>query len=182
MTDRQAPPRVRIIALGQAVAGDDGAGLAVLEALEQRIDDTGTGREGLDLVRARDASELCDLVCDVGRVILLDALTGAGPPGRILVASVEDLSARPSSELSTHGLGVRQAIELSRVASPDRACKDIRVVAVTIDPPAAYSTALSPAVERAIPEAVAAIVQLLARAAQRGTAHGEASAPAEPAP
>jgi hydrogenase maturation protease len=52
--------------------------------------------------------------------------------------------------VSTHGLGVAQAIALARAVAPDAVAPAIRIVGITIAPPARYVQALSPVVTAAV--------------------------------
>jgi hypothetical protein len=71
-------PRARVIGLGQALAGDDGVGLAVLE----RLGAAGVP-DGVELVSARDESALLALLETPAPVVLLDAVLG-GRPGEVV--------------------------------------------------------------------------------------------------
>ncbi|KYF91531.1 hydrogenase expression/formation protein hupD [Sorangium cellulosum] len=151
----------RIIGLGQRAAGDDAAGLAVLEALR---------RQGLpgdaELVEARDASALVSLLQTPATVVVVDAVL-ASPSGEVLDLSLSDLAAGAPVPVSTHGLGVAQAIELARIAAPDRLSPDIRIVGVSIgrpchpEPRALAELGLSPEVAAAVPRAVARVLSFL---------------------
>ncbi|WP_437841477.1 hydrogenase maturation protease [Sorangium sp. So ce1153] len=151
----------RIIGLGQRAAGDDAAGLAVLEALR---------RQGLpgdaELVEARDASALVSLLQTPATVVVVDAVL-ASPSGEVLDLSPSDLAAGAPVPVSTHGLGVAQAIELARIAAPDRLSPDIRIVGVSIgrprrpEPRALAELDLSPEVTAAVPRAVARVLSFL---------------------
>ena len=68
---------VRVIGLGQRVAGDDGVGLCVLDALEQ------DPPAGVELCRVADAAQLVELVQGAERVVVVDAAVAAGPPGTV---------------------------------------------------------------------------------------------------
>ncbi|WP_437603102.1 hydrogenase maturation protease [Sorangium sp. So ce590] len=163
----------RVIGLGQRVAGDDAAGLAVLEALRRRGPPSGA-----ELVEARDASALVSLLQAPATVVIVDAVL-ASPSGEVIELSPSDLAAGAPVPVSTHGLGVGQAIELARLTAPDRLSPDIRIVGVSIsrpcqrgsgrrapagDPePRALEQAdgLSPEVAAAVPRAVARVLSFL---------------------
>jgi hydrogenase maturation protease len=147
--------RARVIALGQAAAGDDGVGLAVLERLRER----GTP-EGVELVRAPDDSALVTLLETPAAVVMLDAILGT-PPGEVLELSPAELAHRTARALSTHGMGVPEAVALARVLAPDAVSPSIRVVAVTIEKPAHYAPQLSAAVAAAVPRAVERVLALV---------------------
>ena len=61
---------------------------------------------------------------------------------------------------STHGIGVMQAIELARIAHPDRIAKRIHVLGVTIQSASRTGKGLSAAVQNAVPVAAARALDL----------------------
>jgi hydrogenase maturation protease len=139
---------LRIIGLGQALAGDDGAGSAVLRALRtQRLP------QDIELLEIADPSALVELCESAAAILLLDAVLGK-PAGELVELSVEALSARAPAGVSSHGLGVTQALGLARALAGDRAFPAVRIIAITIEKPERYARELTPAVAAAVPRAV----------------------------
>ena len=157
-----------VIGLGQPIVGDDGVGHAVIDWLR---------REGLPqsvTVRtAVDATDLIGCLACTGPVVVVDAVLGAGPAGRVLVLDPERL-ADGARTVSTHGMSVAQAIALARVLSPPGAGASVRIVAITIESLARGAPGLSAPVAAALPQAVAAVRSLLEDAGGRGRASGQA--------
>lgn len=145
--------RTRVVGIGQPVAGDDGVGHAVLDALAaQDLPDD------VELVRLREASALLPLLEQAGDVIIVDALVGAGDTGRVVVLETHELSSRALSAVSSHGLGVVQALELARALGSE--APRVRFVGVRITAPSAYRQGLSDAIAKAVPTAVERILSL----------------------
>lgn len=149
--------RARLIGLGQAAAGDDGVGLVVLDRLQAR----GLPDE-IELLRAADDSSLITLLEAEAPVVLIDAAVAA-PPGEVLELTPDELAAGCLRAVSTHGMGVAQAIALARMLVPDRVSPSVRIVAVTIALPRRYQQELSPAVAAAVPRAVDRVLALVGR-------------------
>jgi hydrogenase maturation protease len=147
--------RARVIALGQAAAGDDGVGLAVLEALRAR-----GVPAGVELVRAPEDVALVSLLETPAPVVLVDAVLGH-PAGEVLELGLADLGGRGARAVSTHGIGVPEAVELARTLAPEAVAPSVRVVAVTIERPTRYAQCLSPAVAAALPRAVERVLALV---------------------
>jgi hydrogenase maturation protease len=147
--------RARVIALGQAAAGDDGVGLAVLEALRrERLP------PDVELLHAAEDSALVTLLATPAPVVLVDAVLG-GLPGEVIELVPEELDASGFRPVSTHGLGAARAIALARTLAPDAVSPAIRIVGITIALPARYVQVLSPAVAAAVPRAVARVQALV---------------------
>lgn len=146
--------RTRVIGLGQLAAGDDGVGLAVLDALR-----AAPLPRDVELVAAPDASALVDLLAGADAVVLIDAVLG-GTPGAVLALSLEDLAQRGAPTFSTHGLSVPQAIELALVLGNGPA-PVLRIVGVVVERPSGPGVGLSPAAAAAVPAAVARVRALI---------------------
>ncbi|MBK8995799.1 MAG: hydrogenase maturation protease [Myxococcales bacterium] len=147
---------VRVIGLGQRAAGDDGVGLCVLDAL------AANPPNGAELHPVGDPARLVELLQGADRVVLVDAAVGAGPAGGVLALGLAELAEAPLSPVSTHGIGVRQALELARVLAGG-ALPEVVLLAVAIEPPSGYATELSGPVAAAVPVAAAKVRELLAK-------------------
>lgn len=139
--------QTRVIALGQAAAGDDGVGLAVLDCLRTR----GVPRS-IELTCATEESALVDLLQTDATVVLVDAVLGT-PPGEVIDLSPEQLASCGARPISTHGIGVAQAINLAHVLHDGTISRNIHIVAVTIARPRGCGQRLSRKVAAAVPRA-----------------------------
>lgn len=142
--------RARVVGLGQIAAGDDAVGLAVLDRIRQMGPPQGT-----ELVAARDATALVELLQTERRVVVVDAVVGHSCVGEVLELSEKALTAglggpRP---LSTHGVSLQQAVALARMTACGVLAPEIVLVAVAIAPPERFTTGLSPEVQAAVPVA-----------------------------
>jgi hydrogenase maturation protease len=156
--------RGRVIGIGQEAAGDDHAGLAVLEHLRAR-----GVPEGVELLRAAEPSALVPLLETPAPVVLVDAVL-ASPAGEVLVLEPEALEQRGFSSVSTHGLGVAQAVALARLLSPAAVSPSIHIVAVSISRPERFRQGLSPEVATAVPLAAERVLQALTPTQEPGHA------------
>jgi hydrogenase maturation protease len=146
-SSKGVPARARIVGLGQAAAGDDGVGLAVIEWLQAH-----GVPEGVELLRAREDSALIDLLDTDVPVIVVDAVLHE-PAGEVLDLMPGELAARTLLPLSTHGMGVPEAIELTRLVATRSIAPSIRIVAVSIARPRRYRQHLSAPVAAAVSRA-----------------------------
>ncbi|MCG8381587.1 MAG: hydrogenase maturation protease [Gammaproteobacteria bacterium] len=102
---------MKIIALGNRNAGDDGAAIAAAEQLT--LDATPppeiifAGRPGTGLLDLLDGNE---------PVILLDVVQGSGKPGTITTLSLSKLTQRLASspQTSSHGFGPTEVLSLAQ--------------------------------------------------------------------
>jgi hydrogenase maturation protease len=147
---------VRIIGVGQQWAGDDGVGLAVIRGIRE-LDPR------LDTVEVEEPTRLIDLLTDgADPVVIVDGLDDA-PAGRVLMINSGQRDPRAQRLLSTHGVGVMEAIELARIAHPERVARRIFIVGVTIQQTSRGGEGLSPAVEAAVPRAAAKVLEIAIR-------------------
>jgi hydrogenase maturation protease len=137
------------------MAGDDGVGVAVarrVREFEQRAD--------IEVIELTDPSALVPLLTDgASPVVLIDALVDGGEPGRVIHLAA-DRDAPGARLLSSHGVGVRDAVEIARSLEPEHVAERIEIVAVTIARPSRYCDALSPAVAAALDRAAALALEL----------------------
>jgi hydrogenase maturation protease len=140
-----------IVGIGQPAAGDDGVGLVVAQALAAR---------GLATRQGADASIVLALVAAGRRVVVVDAVAG-GRPGTVLQLDLAALDDGPAP-LSSHGLGVADALALARILYGARVLDGVAIVGVAIERPRGGSFGLSPAVAAAV-EPAAALAAALAR-------------------
>jgi hydrogenase maturation protease len=145
----------RVIAMGQTAAGDDGIGFAVLDRL--RRDGVPAG---VELLRADEDTALVALLETPHSVVIVDAVLGS-PPGRVVELATAELAASGVTPVSTHGVGVAQAIALAHAVAGVDVAPSIRIVGITIERPARYQQGLSPAVAAAIEPAAARVRSLL---------------------
>jgi len=147
--------RARVFGLGQPAAGDDGFGVAVVRALRER----GVPR-GVEVQHLSDPSSLAALLDANVPVVIVDAVLGS-PPGELLALTPDELATRAPLRVSSHGLGITEAIGLVRVLDAGADLSEVRIVAVTITRPAGYRYGLSAEVAAAVPRAADRVLQLL---------------------
>lgn len=126
-----------VVGIGDEAAGDDAVGLAVAREVRAL---------GGDARLAADASLVLALIGDGARVVLVDAVLGGGPPGRILELDASALATGPVP-LSSHGLGVAAMLELARALYGDH--RRLAILGIVIET-AARGIGLSPAVAAAV--------------------------------
>jgi hydrogenase maturation protease len=144
-----------VIGLGQRFGGDDAVGLAVLA----RLAELGGGEE-LEQVEVEDATQLIEALLTPRRAVIVDAVLGAGEPGRVHLLSPDALARGALSAVSTHGLDVAQAIALARRLYPDTVSPRIQLVGVEIARAERFQQGLSPALAAAVDRAAEAVIAL----------------------
>jgi len=144
--------RAVIVGIGQLAAGDDAIGVLVARVLAER---------GFETRACADASVVLALLEAGRRVVVVDAVVGGGPPGTVLRLDPGDLAGGPAP-LSSHGIGIADAIELAGTLYGERIAAAVAIVGVAIDRPQRAAVELSPAVAAAI-EPAAVLAAGLAR-------------------
>ena len=149
---------VRVIALGNRHASDDGAALRAADALE-----------GQQVVPAgRPGAGLLDLLAAEGPIVLVDVIRSGAAPGSIVQLSLSELAraAVSGAPVSSHGFGAGEALELGHALGrplPDGCF--VGIEGSRFEP----GDRLSPPVEAALPALVAALREAV-RKATRGIA------------
>lgn len=143
---------VLVLGAGNPLMGDDGFGLAVLEALRQDFEFPAT-------VRLEDGGtwgmNLLPLVEDAAALLLLDAIDVGAAPGALVRLEREALPRSLAHTLSPHQIGLQEVFALCalRGTMPARAValgvQPFRIEpGLDLSPPAA--AALAPTAERAV--------------------------------
>lgn len=96
--------------------GADRLGWAVIDALRQR-----NLPQPVRLASCAQPGELSVLLLEAAHAIVLDAMLGSGPAGRIHRLAIADLP-DVAQKVSSHGIGLREAIRLAAALGfePDR--------------------------------------------------------------
>jgi hydrogenase maturation protease len=168
-----------VLGLGNPILGDDGVGWRVLDELQARLEGSAlpfSGAGGAQVVggRSDDAPRieldrlalgglrLMERLVGYERAILVDAIaTGCVRPGTVRCLRLDDLPAPADARLaSPHDTSLGAALDLGRQLGA-RLPAAPWVVAVEAEPGFEFSTQLSPAVARAVPDAADAVVRLL---------------------
>jgi hydrogenase maturation protease len=156
---------VRVIACGNADAGDDAAGFEAVRLARPALE----GLPGVEIVEAGPGLRLLDLLNDADSVVVVDAVRtkgGVRKAGSLVSVTLPDDGPAYQFSLSSHGFGLTEtvglAVALGRVPH-------VVVVGVEVDDVAA-GRPLSPPVRAALPDLVTVIVDEVERsvAAQEG--------------
>jgi hydrogenase maturation protease len=101
--------RARVIALGNASAGDDGAALAAARL-------AGEGGDLEIVLAGRPGVDLLDLLDTRAPVVLVDVVRVGAPPGTLVELPLDALVDRAvaSSPASSHGFGPAEVLRLGR--------------------------------------------------------------------
>ncbi len=130
-----------VIGVGNRDRGDDGLGPMVIDALADRRPPEATGHETVLAVIEGDLSSLPLRWTPDHDVVIVDAMVTGRPIGSVVVIDALARSLEPTTGLlSSHGIGLADAIELARLLR--RLPTSLTVVAVEVGSPA--SAALDP--------------------------------------
>jgi hydrogenase maturation protease len=136
-----------LIGLGNSMAGDDGIGLRVARALAGNPPETTeVAAGGTDLLR------LVDRMAGRERVIVVDAMLSAEPPGRVGVFEddFDGVSVQPGH---AHHLSAVQAVRLLRTVVPALSGVRFTLITITVSG-AAAGEQLSPELAASLPDIV----------------------------
>lgn len=98
-----------VIGVGNAMRRDDGAGLAVAEAVRAARPEVPV------LTTGGDGAALLEVWAEAGRVVVIDAARSGRPPGTVYrFDAAASALPRVMSSASTHVFGLADAVELAR--------------------------------------------------------------------
>ena len=98
---------VKIIALGNQLAGDDNAAIEAVQQLPEEYNVIVAGRPGLDLIDYLDSDD---------PVVLVDVTCSSSKPGRIYDMSMDKLQDAAMADISysSHGFGPSETLKLMK--------------------------------------------------------------------
>jgi hydrogenase maturation protease len=143
-----------VVGVGNPYRGDDAVGPLVVDAVRARL---GAASNRLDTIVI--IGDLLDLVLAFNSeqdVVVVDAMVGEGEPGTIRETDALDDLPLPEPAVSSHGIGIAEAVELARIL--ERLPRSLLVIAVQaktfghFEPP-------SPEVSAAVPVVADRIIE-----------------------
>jgi hydrogenase maturation protease len=161
----RAPLTLVVVGVGNALRGDDAAGLAVAELVRSRVSD-----DVVVKVCEQEPSRLVDAWEGAAAAVVVDAASSAAEPGTVhrIDASAGEVPARVFRS-STHAFGVGDVVELARALGrlPER------VIVYGIEGgDFAAGTGLSEPVTAALPGVVESVVSDVERLRETHSGHG----------
>jgi hydrogenase maturation protease len=147
-----SPPPTLILGVGNLLLGDEGFGVRVIEAMQER--ELPVGVELYDGATA--GVDLIEVMSGRRKVIVIDVIAGDGEPGTVLRLTPDDLPPATGYGASVHDVGIMEALELTRqLGTPPQ-----EVVLVTVIPrQIAFGLELSAELEAAIPKVIELVQQ-----------------------
>jgi len=156
---------VLVLCLGNDILRDDGVGWAVADALEASLPEPRIPDPESRISVKRSALSgfyLLDELTGWDRALVVDAVkTGRHAPGTVLSFPFEALGTEAGP--SPHAVGLPTVMRLGRQSGVPLP-RWLHVVAIEVDDMESFVEGLTPAVEAAVPKAVAVIRSVLARA------------------
>jgi hydrogenase maturation protease len=145
-----------VLGLGNPILSDDAVGIRVARKVGKRVNDP-----QIDVAETSEAGlRLLDCVVGYDQVVIIDSVqTEKGQPGQVYRLSPEDFSFATHFS-SPHQVNLVTSLELGKMlhlAMP----RKVTIFAVEAKDIASFSEKCTPAVERAIPEAVEMVLQEL---------------------
>jgi hydrogenase maturation protease len=144
--------KARVIACGNPLMGNDGAGPSVLSLLAREhpgVDAVDGGNGGLGLIPLMEGYD---------RIVIVDATSGIGRMGEIRVFRHIPADGIPS--LSLHELGIGEALALARALG---IAPEVIVVGIEGGNIPGFSGEMKPEVRAAIPEACRIVLEELGK-------------------
>jgi hydrogenase maturation protease len=145
-------PSVVVLGVGNRFMQDDGIGVRAVEALVEgydfpdnvRVVDGGTG--GLRCIPEFEGAS---------NLLIIDAVSGKGPPGSIHCLAPEDLSLCEGPFLSAHEVGTAELLLIARMLGK---LPSVRILGIQPQEVREIGLELTPALREALPRIVEAVV------------------------
>lgn len=162
-------PAILIVGLGNPILGDDGIGWRVAEAVERALAKETQAQPGVQVAcYALGGLSLMEHLIGYDQAIIVDAVqTKEGGPGSVYDMSLSDMPDLSTGHLTAaHDTSLQNALKVGRDMGASLPA-EIYVVGIEAERVFDFSEDLSPAVEEAIPEAVAVVMNRLAEISEQ---------------
>jgi len=145
-----------VLGIGSPLICDDGVGFKVVDAIKAMdlpdLDFDQQSVSGLDLI---------EIMLDYEEVVVVDAIvTEKYPAGTVMLLEPADFK-NALHGTNPHEVNIHMAIELGRRLFPERMPKRINFIAVEVNDVWTVIDTLTEEVERAVPQAVDAVLKVL---------------------
>ena len=148
-----------IVCLGNSLIADDRAGYAVYELLRQQPLPPGVRIELLGVGGIR----LLDELSGEAILVVVDAVRLDAPPGTLHVLDLERLPGTRGAPVTSHGIGLREAIGIGRQLYPERMPGVVVLVGIEGRCFDVLGADMTPEVAAAVPAAAAEVIRLVIR-------------------
>jgi hydrogenase maturation protease len=145
----------KIIGCGNPLAGDDGIGVYVISKLKTlKLPEEITLLEG-----GTDPLNLLDMLRGTERVILVDAVKGAGEPGQVFFLNLDQIDLDSHTGLSLHQFNLAQVLHLGFTLIPEEMPRELMVIGVEVLETTPYNLELSSPVRDSVPQILRVILE-----------------------
>ncbi|MFH0919185.1 MAG: hydrogenase maturation protease [Fibrobacterota bacterium] len=145
-----------LLGIGNILMGDDGAGVRAVEWLRANADPLPSGTELLDGGTA--GHDLLPLLQGRERIVIIDAAVTNDAPGTVRLFHPHELTGN-SNPFSLHQAGILEVLKLLSLTGHT---PEVRLITITAGEfGGELRLSLSPAVERAVPDAARRAIKLL---------------------
>lgn len=152
-----SPPRAVIACVGNDLVGDDGFGIAVHDALVDRPLPAGVQLHKVFLA----GMDLLDRLHGEDLLVVVDAVSLGKALGTLHWLEWDDLPVLPTAAVSSHGIGIHDMVEVGRRLFPERMPQRVVLLGCEGERFDTLGQPMSPAVQEAVPEAVAMLLDAL---------------------
>ena len=147
----------RVVCVGNEFACDDGLGIRIGRVLQEL-----SLPPGVAVHMAADVGlDLIDAVTSTRRMILVDATRSGRPAGTIQTMTEQDVAQLATHPCCCHALGLPELLRLAARLDATPRIRQTVLVGVEAETLERFGTTLSPAVQAALPEAVAMVLELV---------------------
>jgi hydrogenase maturation protease len=171
----------RIVCVGNELVSDDGLGIRIGRVLQGLALPA-----GVEVVFAADIGlDLIDTVMSTARLVLVDATRTDHPPGTVTILSLDAVSQLAQAPCCCHAVGLPELLRLACHLAPESVPGEVVLVGIEAEVLDQFGTVLSPAVAKALPDAVEEVLTRVGADADlvaRGRARAVALADWNPTP
>lgn len=153
-----------VLGIGNILLKDEGIGCHVVHALE------GISLADVSVIDGGTYPDMLQLLEDVDKLIIVDAVKGGGTPGQIYRFHLEDITLKRKPFLSLHDMGLVDSLNLIQLWHPDKIGIGEAII-IGVEPREInWGLELSPELKEKMPQIIEVILSELDNSNPKGEA------------
>jgi len=153
-----------VLGIGNILLKDEGIGCHVVHALE------GISLADVSVIDGGTYPDMLQLLEDVDKLIIVDAVKGGGTPGQIYRFHLEDITLKRKPFLSLHDMGLVDSLNLIQLWHPDKIGIGEAII-IGVEPREInWGLELSPELQEKMPQIIEVILSELDNSNSKGEA------------
>ena len=144
--------KIVVLGTGNELFKDEGVGVHVARILQTKLS---LSSSGVEIIDSGTSPDICHLLNDVEKLVIIDAVKGGCEPGAIYRFTPEQIVAKKEITTSIHQMGILENLSVMRLIG----CKPKETVIIGVEPKELEpGLELSPELQKRMPKIIETVI------------------------